>query len=164
VLKPRSAKEASDEDATMWLCQERRRACGEESAVVTEVIAGDASWRVAVSGDLGRRFEAEALPLLPGIQAAATYLTRNAIDAEDLVQEAYLRAYRGFAGFQPGTSLRAWLYRILMNTFINDHRKRRRLPELIFGEGSDRGSPYWSAAARRGISRRIARPVVNPPR
>ena len=116
-----------------------------------------------VPGDLKRRFEVEALPLLPGMHAAATYLTRNAIDAEDLVQEAYLRAYRGFAWFQPGTNLRAWLYRILMNTFINDHRKRRRLPELIFEVGSDHGSRYRSAAARCGISRRIARPVVNPP-
>lgn len=96
-----------------------------------------------VAGELKRRFEAEALPLLPGMQAAARHLTRNAFDAEDLVQEAYLRAYRGFARFQPGTNLRAWLHRILMNTFINDHRKRRRLPELVLGGGSDRGSLYW---------------------
>ncbi len=101
-----------------------------------------------VPGDLKRRFEVEALPLLPGMHAAATYLTRNAIDAEDLVQEAYLRAYRGFAWFQPGTNLRAWLYRILMNTFINDHRKRRRLPELIFEVGSDHGSRSWRTVER----------------
>jgi RNA polymerase sigma-70 factor, ECF subfamily len=99
-------------------------------------------------GDLKRRFEAEALPLLPGMQAAARHLTRNAIDAEDLVQEAYLRAYRGFAQFEPGTNLRAWLYRILMNTFINDHRKSRRRPELLFGEGSDHGSRYWRTVER----------------
>ena len=93
-----------------------------------------------VPGELKRRFEAEALPLLPGMHAAARHLTRNASDAQDLVQEAYLRAYRGFARFQPGTNLRAWLYRILMNTFINDHRKRRRLPELLLGEGNDHAS------------------------
>jgi len=101
-----------------------------------------------VPADLKRRFEAEALPLLPGMHAAARHLTRNAIDAEDLVQEAYLRAYRGFARFQPGTNLRAWLYRILMNTFINDHRKRRRLPNLIFGEGRDHESLYWRTIER----------------
>jgi RNA polymerase sigma-70 factor, ECF subfamily len=101
-----------------------------------------------VAGELKRRFEAEALPLLPGMHVAARHLTRNASDAEDLVQEAYLRAYRGFAGFQPGTNLRAWLHRILINTFINDHRKRRRLPKLILGEGGDRGSLYWRMVKR----------------
>jgi RNA polymerase sigma-70 factor (ECF subfamily) len=93
-----------------------------------------------VPGDLNRRFEAEALPLLPGMHAAARHLTRNASDAEDLVQEAYLRAYRGFARFQPGTNLRAWLHRILMNTFISHYHKRRRLPELLLGEGNDHPS------------------------
>jgi RNA polymerase sigma-70 factor, ECF subfamily len=102
----------------------------------------------AVPADLKRRFEAEALPLLPGMHAAARHLTRNAIDAEDLVQEAYLRAYRGFDQFQPGTNLRAWLHRILINTFINDHRKRRRLPELILGWGSDHGSLHWRTLER----------------
>ena len=99
-------------------------------------------------GELKRRFEVEALPLLPGMQAAARHLTRNASDAQDLVQEAYLRAYRGFARFQPGTNLRAWLHRILLNTFINDHRKRRRLPELIFEVGSDHGSRSWRTVER----------------
>jgi RNA polymerase sigma-70 factor, ECF subfamily len=94
-------------------------------------------------GELKRRFEVEALPLLPGMQAAARHLTHNASDAEDLVQETYLRAYRGFARFQPGTNLRAWLHRILLNTFINDHRKRRRLPELALGAGSDHRSRSW---------------------
>jgi RNA polymerase sigma-70 factor (ECF subfamily) len=96
-----------------------------------------------VAAELKRRFEAEALPLLPGMHAAARHLTRNASDAEDLVQETYLRAYRGFARFQPGTNLRAWLHRILLNTFINDHRKRRRLPELVLGEGGDHRSRSW---------------------
>jgi RNA polymerase sigma-70 factor (ECF subfamily) len=99
-----------------------------------------------VPGDLKRRFELEALPLLPGMHAAARHLTRNASDAEDLVQEAYLRAYRGFARFQPGTNLRAWLHRILINTFINDHRKRRRLPKLILEDGSDQRS--WRMVER----------------
>src|SRR2546427_6969293 len=81
--------------------------------------------------ELETRFEAEALPLLPGLYSAACRLTRNAADAEDLVQETFLRAYRGFHQFQPGTNLKAWLYRILMNTFINSYRKRQREPQTI---------------------------------
>ncbi len=86
------------------------------------------------ASDLEARFEAEALPLLPGLYAAANRLTRNPVDAEDLVQETFLRAYRGFAQFQPGTNLRAWLYRILMNTFINSYRKKQREPQTVSDE------------------------------
>jgi RNA polymerase sigma-70 factor, ECF subfamily len=85
----------------------------------------------ADGGDLEARFEAEALPLLPGMYSAAYRLTRNAADAEDLVQETFLRAYRGFHQFQPGTNLKAWLYRILTNTFINSYRKKQREPQTI---------------------------------
>ena len=56
-------------------------------------------------------------------------MTRNASDAEDLVQETYLKAYRGFGGFQEGTNLKAWLYRILTNTFINSYRAKKRRPD-----------------------------------
>jgi RNA polymerase sigma-70 factor (ECF subfamily) len=77
------------------------------------------------------RFEAEALPLLPGMYSAAYRLTRNAADAEDLVQETFLRAYRGFHQFQEGTNLKAWLYRILTNTFINSYRKKQREPQTL---------------------------------
>jgi RNA polymerase sigma-70 factor, ECF subfamily len=84
--------------------------------------------------DLESRFEAEALPLLSGMYSAAYRLTRNASDAEDLVQETYLRAYRGFHQFQEGTNLKAWLYRILMNTFINSYRKRQREPQTVSDE------------------------------
>ena len=85
----------------------------------------------ADTSDLETRFEAEALPLLPGLYSAAFRLTRNAADAEDLVQETFLRAYRGFHQFQEGTNLKAWLYRILMNTFINSYRKKQREPRTI---------------------------------
>jgi RNA polymerase sigma-70 factor, ECF subfamily len=81
--------------------------------------------------DLDARFEAEAMPLLAGLYSGAYRLTRNAADAEDLVQETYLRAYRGFHQFEPGTNLKAWLYRILMNTFINSYRKRQREPQTV---------------------------------
>jgi RNA polymerase sigma-70 factor (ECF subfamily) len=58
-------------------------------------------------------------------------MTRNPSDAEDLVQETYLRAYRGFGGFQDGTNLKAWLYKILTNTFINTYRAKKRRPEQV---------------------------------
>jgi len=77
------------------------------------------------------RFERDAMPLMPQLYSAALRLTRNPADAEDLVQEAYLRAYRGFAGFTPGTNLKAWLYRILTNTFINNYRKKQRQPVTV---------------------------------
>ena len=81
--------------------------------------------------ELRARFDAEALPLLPGMYSAAFRLTRNAADAEDLIQETFLRAFRGFHQFEEGTNLKAWLYRILTNTFINTYRKRQREPQTV---------------------------------
>jgi RNA polymerase sigma-70 factor (ECF subfamily) len=83
---------------------------------------------------LRERFEREVLPLLPSLYSAALRMTRNPTDAEDLVQETFLRAYRGFASFQEGTNLRAWMYRILTNTFINSYRKRQREPLTVSEE------------------------------
>ncbi|WP_460662904.1 sigma-70 family RNA polymerase sigma factor [Kribbella swartbergensis] len=80
---------------------------------------------------LKARFEAEAVPLLPRFYLAALRLTGNPADAEDLLQETYLRAFRGFSRFRAGTNLTAWLYRILRNTFINGYRKRRREPTTV---------------------------------
>lgn len=80
---------------------------------------------------LRARFEEEALPLMPGMYSAAYGLTRNAADAEDLVQETFLRAYRGFFQFREGTNLKAWLHRIMRNTFNTNYRKRKREPETI---------------------------------
>ena len=80
---------------------------------------------------LRARFEHEVLPLLPNLYGAALRMTRNPQDAEDLVQETYLRAYRGFGGFREGTNLRAWMYRILTNTFINAYRKKQREPVTV---------------------------------
>ena len=81
--------------------------------------------------ELRSRFEREVLPLLPSLYPAALRMTRNPADAEDLVQETYLRAYRGFSGFREGTNLKAWMYRILTNTFINSYRKRQREPVTV---------------------------------
>lgn len=90
-----------------------------------------ASERVEERERLDERFEREAIPLLREMYAAAVRMTRNPADAEDLLQETYLRAYRGFAGFREGTNLRAWLYRILTNAFINTYRKRQREPQMV---------------------------------
>jgi RNA polymerase sigma-70 factor (ECF subfamily) len=75
------------------------------------------------------KFAEEAMPFMSPLYAAALRMTRNAADAEDLVQETYLKAYRGFGGFEEGTNLKAWLYRILTNTYINTYRARKRRPE-----------------------------------
>jgi len=74
------------------------------------------------------RFERDAMPLLDQLYSAALRMTRNPADAEDLVQETFLKAYAAFASFSRGTNLKAWLYRILTNTYINGYRKRQRQP------------------------------------
>ena len=76
----------------------------------------------------GARFERDALPYLDQLYAAALRMTRNPADAEDLVQETFVKAFAAFHQFQAGTNLKAWLYRILTNTFINSYRKRQRQP------------------------------------
>lgn len=75
------------------------------------------------------RFEAEVMPYLNQLYSGALRLTRNPQDAEDLVQETFLKAYKGFDSFQPGTNLLAWLYRIMTNSFINTYRKCQRVPQ-----------------------------------
>jgi RNA polymerase sigma-70 factor (ECF subfamily) len=82
---------------------------------------------------LRARFERDVLPLLPNLYSAALRMTRNPSDAEDLVQDTFLRAYRGFASFEEGTNLKAWLYRILTNGFINTYRKKQREPVTVEG-------------------------------
>jgi RNA polymerase sigma-70 factor (ECF subfamily) len=74
-------------------------------------------------------FAAAAMQYAPQLYNAALRMTRNRADAEDLVQETYLRAYRSYATFEEGTNLRAWLFRILTNTFINAYRAKQRRPQ-----------------------------------
>jgi RNA polymerase sigma-70 factor (ECF subfamily) len=74
------------------------------------------------------RFEETAMPFLDQLYAAALRMTRNPADAEDLVQETFAKAFAAFHQFQEGTNLKAWLYRILTNTFINSYRKKQRQP------------------------------------
>ena len=74
------------------------------------------------------RFERDAMPLIDQLYSAALRMTRNPADAEDLVQETYLKAYSAFESFTSGTNLKAWLYRILTNTYINGYRRKQRQP------------------------------------
>ncbi|HEY3409100.1 MAG TPA: sigma-70 family RNA polymerase sigma factor [Propionicimonas sp.] len=83
------------------------------------------------------RFESEALAYLDQLYGAALRMTRNPTDAEDLVQETFAKAYASFHQFTPGTNLKAWLYRILTNTFINSYRKKQRQPQSSGSEVED---------------------------
>jgi RNA polymerase sigma-70 factor, ECF subfamily len=75
------------------------------------------------------RFADLAMEHMDSLYAGALRMTRNPADAEDLVQETYLKAYRGFGGFEEGTNLKAWLFRILTNTYINRYRQQKRRPD-----------------------------------
>jgi RNA polymerase sigma-70 factor (ECF subfamily) len=77
---------------------------------------------------LTARFERDAIPLLDQLYGGALRMTRNPADAEDLLQETMVKAYAGFRSFHEGTNLKAWLYRILTNTYINSYRKKQRQP------------------------------------
>ena len=82
------------------------------------------------AAELGLAFENEALTHLDRLYSAALRMTRNPADAEDLVQETYAKALRGRDSFKPGTNMKAWLYRILTNTYINSYRKAARSPQM----------------------------------
>jgi RNA polymerase sigma-70 factor (ECF subfamily) len=83
-------------------------------------------------------FADDAMEFAPQLYSAALRMTRNPTDAEDVVQETFLKAYRGYGSFKEGTNLRAWLYRILTNTYINKYRKAQRRPsEVELGELQD---------------------------
>jgi len=81
-----------------------------------------------------QRFERDALPYLDALYAAGLRMTRNPADAEDLVQETFAKAFASFHQFRPGTNLKAWLYRILTNTFINSYRRQQRQPRQAASE------------------------------
>ena len=93
------------------------------------------------------RFERDALPFLDQLYSAALRMTRNPSDAEDLVQETFVKAFAAFHQFQEGTNLKAWLYRILTNTFINTYRKKQRQPQQ---SARPRTIEDWQLAAGRG--------------
>ena len=87
----------------------------------------------APSGTAHEDFEQQVRPYLGQLYPAALRMTRNPADAEDLVQDTLTKAYTAFAQYTPGTNLRAWLHKILANTFINTYRKRKREPAIAPG-------------------------------
>ena len=89
------------------------------------------------SAERNARFERDALAFTNQLYAAALRYTRNPDDAKDLVQDTYLKAFASFHQFEPGTNLKAWLYRVLTTTFINTYRKDQRRPQLSSGEIED---------------------------
>ena len=95
-----------------------------------EAQGGASSGRAVPETDaqLAARFERDAIPLLDQLYGGALRMTRNPADAEDLLQETMVKAYAGFRSFKEGTNLKAWLYRILTNTYINSYRKKQRQP------------------------------------
>ena len=97
-------------------------------AATTRPRGGAAVSEAETSEQRRTRFERDALPFLDQLYSAALRMTRNPADAEDLVQETFVKAFAAFHQFQEGTNLKAWLYRILTNTFINTYRKKQRQP------------------------------------
>ena len=93
------------------------------------VMSEDAAPQPETAAERNARFERDALPFVDQLYSAALRMTRNPSDAEDLVQETFAKAYSSFHQFQVGTNLKAWLYRILTNTFINTYRKKQRQPQ-----------------------------------
>ncbi|HAM25635.1 MAG TPA: RNA polymerase subunit sigma [Microbacteriaceae bacterium] len=82
----------------------------------------------SAKADVRALFETQAIPFMDQLYAAGLRMTRNPADAADLVQETFVKAFAAFGQFQQGTNLKAWLYRILTNTFINNYRKKQRDP------------------------------------
>ena len=99
-----------------------------------------------------RDFEEQVLPLLDRLYSAALRYTRNPADAEDLVQESVAKAYRSFHQYQPGTNLRAWLYRVLHTTYISMYRKAQRRPQEALKDEVDDYSFYDEIARSGGRS------------
>lgn len=97
-------------------------------AAPAELIELDWPLMTTTSEDLSTAFEEQALPFMDQLYAAALRMTKNTADAQDLVQETFVKSFAAFGQFEQGTNLKAWLYRILTNTFINTYRKKQREP------------------------------------
>jgi len=111
---------------------------------MTDAERGNGAPQRQVLTDFERRetFVRDALPYLDQMYSAALRYTRNPADAEDLVQETFARAYDRFHQFRPGTNLKAWLYRILTNSYINRYRRQQRRPEEVSADADPEFSLY----------------------
>jgi RNA polymerase sigma-70 factor (ECF subfamily) len=120
-------------EVAVWATRRERSAVPGPEHAADAVATEDSTVDGSVDSDetaeeRAARFERDAMPLIDQLYGAALRMTRNPSDAEDLVQETYLKAYSAFRTFRAGTNLKAWLYRILTNTYINGYRKRQRQP------------------------------------
>lgn len=97
--------------------------------------------------DRRRSFEAEALPFMQALYRTALRMTKNHNDAEDLVQEAFVKAYRFWDRFEPGSNCRAWLFKIMTNIFINEYRAKARSPVAVNIDDIDDNFLYGQLAA-----------------
>jgi RNA polymerase sigma-70 factor (ECF subfamily) len=122
VMTPQSS--TSDGDLDAGTVADHTRLHAQDPALAPEQVAAP----VESDAERSARFERDALPFLDQLYAAALRMTRNPADAEDLLQETYVRAFSAFHQYRDGTNLKAWLYRILTNTFINGYRKKQREP------------------------------------
>jgi RNA polymerase sigma-70 factor, ECF subfamily len=113
-----------------------------------------------LSADELQRFEDDALQHASALYGAALRMTRSPSDAEDLVQEAYLRAFRSWRQFEPGTNLKAWLFRILTNLYITSYRRRQREPALVSTADAEDFDLYASLAHHPEASSRSAESIV----
>lgn len=106
------------------------------------------------------RFEEEALPLANTLYGGALRMTRNPTDAADLVQETFLRAFRAWHQFEPGTNLKAWMYRIMTNLYISSYRSRQREPQMVPAADSSDFDLYQSLMDQSPRSSRSAESIV----
>lgn len=116
------------------------RAGAKEQEVPERAPAGESD------AERDQRFEADALPFLDQLYGAALRMTRNPDDAQDLVQETFAKAYAAFGQYRPGTNLKAWLYRILTNSYINTYRKKQREPKQSDADQVEDWQMYRAAA------------------
>ena len=94
------------------------------------MVEGGTMTKEGANHQKGWNFEAAAMPFVDALYNTAYRMTRNAEDAQDLVQETYLKAYRYYDKFEEGTNFKAWLFKIMKNTFINNYRKKQQSPTL----------------------------------
>jgi RNA polymerase sigma-70 factor (ECF subfamily) len=105
-------------------------------------------------------FQADTMEFMDALYGAALRMTKNPADAEDLVQETYLKAYRSYASFEKGTNIRAWLYRILTNTYINIYRAKQIRPQIDDVEDIDDLYLYRKVVGSDGTLSQSAEEVV----
>ena len=123
---------------------------------------GSAVMSTETKQDAAARFERDVAPFVQSLYGGALRMTRNPTDAEDLVQEAMLKAFAAFGSFTEGTNLKAWLFRILTNTYINQYRKKQRAPlqtsadELTDGQLNEAGENLGMRSAEAEAMAKLA--------